>query len=235
MGTLLDVYTQWFFIMVVYRYEWLLLPLVALILLWNKQRWWWRLLRLMLIFLTFLYLGWFRMHWYSWIAWPLMLSVVGFDWARQWWYRVLGFHQNTQQWATAREVANLPNRIGQWTTAFRLSEFLRSRRQRLTLAAGVVGIGLLFFLRIPFDLFVILVIVAICTMGLMWLFALRADDQRLFNAYLTWDPRMVWYLDWLRWLRADRAQLPGSILAHQRMPRDEAVTEDETTSERHNA
>ncbi len=88
---LFDVYVQWLFVMVVYQHEYISLPVVGVLILLWRRRPWWRPVRIGLSFAVVFYLLLLRMHWYSYIAWPLMIAVLGFDGSLERWYAVLRF------------------------------------------------------------------------------------------------------------------------------------------------
>lgn len=212
MADIFDVYGQWFFLAIVYQYELLVLPVVAGILLLCKRHIWGRIVKNVLIFLILFYLMLFRMHWYSRIAWPLMLATMGFDWSRLYWYHILRFR-------TSRKGTALIAYIQQWWGELQRPDLLRDRRWLIGLLAVVVGgPTVMYFLSVPLDFLVLLAGIGVMATGLAWGVAVRAADERRFDHYVDEDPRLMAYLDCVRQLQADQAHTAGALLANNRMP-----------------
>ena len=203
-GTVFDVYGQWFFLNCVYRHEHFVLPVLAGLMLIFRSRRWWVPVKCILIAGTFYYLLLYRMHEYSLIAWPLILMTLGFDWMRRQWYRVLGLR------GSGGEEAPPPFR----------DRF--DGKRRILLGAFIASCAIArFILNVPLEMFAILAVTAAIALPAAWWLAVRAKDEKRFERYVDGDPRMASYLDWVRSLRAHKSQMDGSIIANNRISVDE--------------
>lgn len=183
-----DSSCQWFLLHVVYAYEfWCLgLAAAALLVLWRK-RWWGRAAFLVLAATVVSYLLLYRMHWYSWIAWPLIITAVGFGLSCIYWCYVLGLRLHRPEWRASMVRA------------------LRSWKGAGTLGGAIAGwLVLAYLLSVPWDMPLILMALAGVAVLLAWFFTAQGGGEQEFENYVKSDPRMRDYLDAIRILRAER-------------------------------
>jgi len=248
----IDVYGQWFCVNVVYAWEFVCLPLAACLLVVFYLRGTtkrpsggntkgllpivsrlvggvWRIAFVLLLFTVVVYLLLYRMHWYSWIAYPVMVLAVCFVLSRAKWCRVtdgllhpagpllfLRDHMHRVVSFALRELGPARRKILSYVKhppdavadpradARQLQP--KARWTWLKVTAIVVGLWMLwFFLSVPSDLLALLLVVTAC-IGVSGVAIVRIGNcEREFDRYIKSDPRMTLYLDALRRIRAKGA------------------------------
>ncbi len=246
----IDVYGQWFCVTIVYAWELFCLPIAACLLVvfylkgrtrepsggWGTRRLLpavsyltgsvWRIIFLVLLFTVIAYLLLYRMHWYSPIAWPVMLLAFCFVLSRWKWWRITDvllhpvgslklLRDGAGQVASfiIRKLGPACYKVPAYvrhpssvvadlrTSVGRLQP--RTRWAWLKGAGIIVGIWMLWsFLSVPSDLFVLLLIVTTCVAASGLAMVKIGNCERELDKYLRSDPRMTLYLDAVRRIRA---------------------------------
>ncbi len=258
-----DVYGQWFCVNVVYAWELFCLPLAACLLvvfylrgktkrssgdgrrksllsavsrLVGDIR---KIAFFVLLFSVLVYLLLYRMHWYSWIAYPVMVLAICFVLSRAKWCRItdsllhpagsLLFLRNHMHRAVSfvfhvlgPACRKIPSYVRKpWIAVADLLAGARQLRSRaglawLKVAAILVGVWMLwFFLGVPSDLLVLLLVVMVCIGTSGFAIAKIGNCEREFDKYIGSDPRMTLYLDALRCIRAKG--VPDTLLCSDRL------------------
>jgi hypothetical protein len=258
-----DVYGQWFCVNVVYKYERFCLPLAAWLLLVSCMKGTtgqpfgrslkkgllsmvsyvrdsiWRTVFVLLSALVVAYLLLYRMHWYSWIAWPIMVFTFGFLLSRPWWYRIINgllhpigssrlLHGRVRRigrssgqkggevWTKVRMYGRDPSSLAKDLRGGAGKLHLRKKRTWLVGVAMVAGIWVLWHnLGFFFDLAAVMAIIAICLAA--WLLARIGNCEREFDGYVRSDPRMRQYLDAVRLISAKGRPPLGASLCSSRL------------------
>lgn len=206
---LFDTIGQRFFLNVVYQYEPWCLALAACVLAVCRKGIGWKIAFWSIAFLVFIYLLLYRMHWYSWIAWPVMLVTFSLAGSYERWYWIVRH---------LRHPLHLPG-----DTWKRLKNVRRAnRRQTLMYIAYIVGVvGLLMLLRylfsIPWDLPIILLAIGACVCLLGWVIVTLGDIDRTLESYRESDPRLQLYLDAVRTLMAKPLWGCVSLMSNDRL------------------
>ena len=219
-GNFLDGYGQWFFLEVVYAYELPCLVVASALVLLLRRRYRGVVMRTLaflawaaLVLVVLVYLAWFEMHWYSLIAWPLVVAAFLLDWSRFTWYRAIRDHPLTRTW-----WSRLGAGLSRWRTWVVVGPVVLA----LVVAVGwlnmPVSISLLAFLGVVLALGIAL------KAFLHWFCKGFWQGTAAVERYLRADPRMVHYLDAVRRVRAVDVQPGPPLLAddrftHTQLPR----------------
>jgi hypothetical protein len=237
----LDTYGQWFFVNIVYGQEPWCLIIAACLLAVRRKGVIWGVIFCSLMTFSVTYLVLYRMHLYSWVAWPVMIAVFFLLLSRLMWYRIIDslLHpggllknlRNNLNCSNATDVGIFGHILHKVLSRIRYP--LQSAREliiipwktggrdrRILLGTGLIILGILtvgHILSIPMDLIWILSAVVCGTYIIGVAAANIADCEREFLRYLRSDRRLILYLDVVRKIRAKGRNPVRNFLSSNRL------------------
>lgn len=196
----LDEYVQYIAVLIIYRFEYLILPVIGLLAIMLRPIRLLAPLRWVLLVSVLLFLVVFEMHWYSALTLPIVALILFWDAGRDLWSMVLGARAPKPPSLSQKPPGSREPGSGPYWIAL------------VTVCVAILVIG-----QARWDLFLILGLIGILTLAAVYARPWHKYVEGAFEKRIHKEPRLQSYFDVFRWFRARQSSAYRPYLAANRM------------------